>query len=65
MFVAIKSQRYLSTFCPLQNFIYQVFSSKLYKQIIFYKLCYIYHHYSHISEVNELHERHEIVLHNE
>ena len=58
--VAIKSQRYLSTFCPTA----QLHIPGI-KQIIFFKLCYIYHYYSHISEVNELHEQHKIMLHNE
>ena len=58
--VAIKSQRYLSTFCPTAQLHIQGI-----KQIIFFKLCYIYHYYSHISEVNELHEQHKIMLHNE
>ena len=46
--VAIKSQRYLSTFCPTAQLHIQGI-----KQIIFFKLCYIYHYYSYISEVND------------
>ena len=41
------------------------FSQNCIKQIIFFKLCYIYHYYLHISEVNELHERRKIKLHDE
>ena len=41
------------------------FSQNCIKQIIFFKLCYIYLHYLHISEDNELHKRHKIMLHHE
>ena len=49
--VAIKSQRYLSTFCATAKL-----QSWLYLSLLLYL---------HISEVNELHERHKILLHNE
>ena len=63
--VVIKSQRYLSTFCPTTKLHTPGIFLKtvLYKLIIFFKLGYIYHiNYLHISEVNELHK---IMLQNE